>query len=214
MTQAPSRDIKPDILSIVGNGVELIEVGALDGLSRMEIEAMRPAPGEPALTDLLPDGTSVVVREDFILSRIQGCVDQLEKQGVELIVLFCGGDFSGMFQSTVPMIFPLKIMQSIVPLLTVTSRVAIMAPLPSHVEEAKRKWKDFIDNPVPVVGSPHEGMDVVRHVAEIVRDLDVDLAVLDCFGFTVAMKNEFVQISGKRTVSSRTLIARIIAEIV
>lgn len=214
LTQAPSRDIKSDILSIVGDGLEFIEVGVLDGLSRAEIIAMRPELGEPVLTDLLLDGTPVVVRENYVISRIQNCIDQLEKQGVELIVLFCGGDFSGIFHSTVPIIFPLKIMQGVVPLLTKTSRVAIMAPLPLHVDEAKRKWKDFIDEPIPVVGSPHEGINVVRHVAEIVRGLDVDLAVLDCFGFTIAHKKEFARISGKLTVSSRTLTARIIAEMV
>lgn len=40
--QSPRVDVTPDIMPIFGEQVELIQAGALDGLSREEIERMAP----------------------------------------------------------------------------------------------------------------------------------------------------------------------------
>ena len=212
LTHTPTTDIREELLLMLGEGFEIIEAGALDGLSKDDILALAPGEGESALVGALDDGTNIICREDAITTRLSQVADELEKQGVSAMVLYCGGDYRDLFHTSVPMITPLQLMRGVVPALTSTGKVAVLTPLPSQRPESIRKWDQYVKEPVPVIGNPLEGMDVVRRLAEEVRDIDVDLAVLDCFGFTIEMKKEFDRISGKPSVASRTLIARILKE--
>ena len=47
----------------------------------------------------------------------------------------------------------------------------------------------------------------------MVKDMDGDLVVLDCIGFTQEMKNMFARETGKLVVLPRTLLARVISEL-
>lgn len=49
--------------------------------------------------------------------------------------------------------------------------------------------------------------------ARQIAALDVDLVVMDCIGYTVAMKEKVRQISGKPVLLSRTLAARTAMEL-
>ena len=61
--QAPRTDVTPDLMKILGAEVELIEAGALDGLSSEQIAAMAPRPGDYVLVTRMADGTSVKICE-------------------------------------------------------------------------------------------------------------------------------------------------------
>jgi len=46
-----------------------------------------------------------------------------------------------------------------------------------------------------------------------IKEMDGDLVVLDCIGFTQEMKDMFVRKTGKLVVLPRTLLARVISEV-
>ncbi len=56
--QAPRTDVTADILPLLGD-CQLLERGGLDGLSRQEIAAFAPEPGDYVLVSRLADGSSV-----------------------------------------------------------------------------------------------------------------------------------------------------------
>ena len=56
--QSPRVDLIPEIQPILGDSVEIIQTGALDGLSKEEIAKFVPRPGENVLVSRLTDGTS------------------------------------------------------------------------------------------------------------------------------------------------------------
>ena len=56
--QSPRVDLIPEIQPILGDSVEIIQAGALDGLSKEEIAKFVPRPGENVLVSRLTDGTS------------------------------------------------------------------------------------------------------------------------------------------------------------
>ena len=89
--QSPRVDLTPEIQPILGDSVEIIQAGALDGLSKGEIAKFVPRPGENVLVSRLTDGTSATFGESYILPRLQLCIDDLEQQGVSLILLDCIG---------------------------------------------------------------------------------------------------------------------------
>jgi protein AroM len=74
--QSPRNDIIPDLKEILGKEVELIEKGALDGLSGEEINELSPKPGDYPLVTRLKDGIEVKVGKKYISSR--GCGGALE----------------------------------------------------------------------------------------------------------------------------------------
>ena len=49
--------------------------------------------------------------------------------------------------------------------------------------------------------------------AKEMAGMDVDLVVLDCIGYTSAMKERVRQLSGKPVVLSRTIAARVVMEL-
>ena len=53
----------------------------------------------------------------------------------------------------------------------------------------------------------------LEQAAHQAAELDVDLVVMDCIGYTVEMKEHFQAVSGKPVVLSRTLAARVVMEL-
>jgi len=113
-----------------GADVEIIERGALDGLSYEELHEQEGPPYDPEKPLYSPDTrTGAFVhrkgvydgilgegwcevwppRKDSII-RIQKCIDSLEQAGAELIILCCSLEYpENAFKSKVPFITPWKI---------------------------------------------------------------------------------------------------------
>ena len=104
--QSPREDVIQDLLPLMDDRVELIQAGALDGLTREDIRAFAPGQEDYVLISQLQDGSPVMFAERYILPRLQQCIELLEEQGAELILFLCTGDFPDVFHSTVPLIFP------------------------------------------------------------------------------------------------------------
>ena len=59
--QSPRPDIVPDMAAIIGPGVDILEAGALDGLTRSDVDALKPTGDDEILVTRLLDGTGVFV---------------------------------------------------------------------------------------------------------------------------------------------------------
>ena len=66
---------------------------------------------------------------------------------------------------------------------------------------------------VPLI-FPNQILQGIRQAAQQVAGLDCDLVVLDCIGYTLEMKQIFAQATGKNIVLSRTLLARVVSELI
>ena len=64
-----------------------------------------------------------------------------------------------------------------------------------------------------VAASPYEGLEGIRQAARQMAQTDCDLILLDCIGYTIEMKQIFAQATGKNVLLSRTLLARVAAEL-
>ena len=89
--QSPRVDLIPEIQPILGDSVEIIQAGALDGLSKEEIAKFVPRPGENVLVSRLTDGTSATFGESYILPRLLAL---LREQGDEFVVAHLGISFA------------------------------------------------------------------------------------------------------------------------
>lgn len=211
--QSPRKDITVDILPIFGNKVEILEVGALDGLLKENIENERPEIGEKGLISILNDGSSVFFSENFILPRLQNCIEKLEEKEVELILFLCTGKFSYNFKSKLPIIFPYDVLKNLVPLFSRNSSIGIITPKSEQIEDAKNKWGSLVNNMEVVSGSPYGDIKEIELAASKLKDKNIDIIILDCMGYTLEMKKLVERISGKPVILSRTLSARVVSEI-
>ncbi len=210
--QAPRVDVTADILPLLGH-CQLLERGGLDGLTRQEISAFAPEPGDYVLVSRLADGSSVTFAEKHVLPRMQRAVEDLQAQGCRLILFFCTGDFPDVFRADVPLIFPNRILQGVAPALTASGKIGVVTPSPLQLEQSKRKWEKYVPQAQVVAASPYEGLEGIRQAARQMAQTDCDLILLDCIGYTIEMKQIFAQATGKNVLLSRTLLARVAAEL-
>ena len=211
--QAPRVDVTADIMDIFGGNIDLFQRGGLDGLTREEIETFKPEEGDYVLVSRLTDGSSVTFAERYILGNLQKGIDALEAEGVRLIMVFCTGEFPESLTSNVPMVFPNDLLHKIVPMLTKTRHIIAMTPSPLQVDQNNAKWEGFVEKCTSVAASPYGPWEDLERAAEAAKDLDGDVIVLDCIGFTKKMKAMFAEKTGKLVILPRTLLARVISEV-
>ena len=211
--QSPRDDVVPEMKEFLGENVEIIESGALDGLKREEIEEFKPEEGDYVLISKLRDGSSVKFSERHILPRLQDCIDKLEGKGADLILFICTGVFPDIFKSTVPILYPQKIIHGVVPNLLDKGKLAIITPDKDQIKQSQEKWGEIVSNVEVVSASPYTEEDEFPEAIDILRDSDASIVVMDCMGYTGKMKERVVKETDKMVVLSRTIVARILGEI-
>lgn len=211
--QSPRDDILPDITTILGSGLEIIEQGALDGLARKEIEGLRPGKNDFPLITRLKDGSAVVVGKRKILPLLQARISSLERQKADLIALLCTDDFPHIHARKL-FLSPHRILLGTVRSIMNEGRLGVLAPLEEQKDRLREKWQKtgleiFIDNLNPYEESPAS----VR-VIERMKRHRVDLIVLDCIGYSAQIKEKINLATGRPVLLPRSLLARLINELI
>lgn len=212
--QSPRVDVTADIMGIFGENVEILQAGALDGLSSSDIAKFAPQKDDYVLVSRLVDGTSVTFAERCILPILQEKIDWLESEKCEIIMVFCTGKFPNELDTKkVPLIYPCDILDKIIPLLTKKSSIVCVTPSDLQLKQCEQKWKNYVKNVKAVNLNPYDNAEMVEYLAHEIANINADLVVLDCIGYTAEMKNIISKITGKKVVLPRTLLARVVSEI-
>ena len=119
-----------------------------------------------------------------------------------MILFLCTGDFPAVFHSKVPLIFPCKVLNGLVPALSNRGKIAVVVPTPQHVDQTEKKWNQYVKESIDLDAA-----------ARAAAKMDVDLVVMDCIGYNIGMKEQFQKLSGKRVILSRTLAVRVMMEL-
>lgn len=213
--QSPRVDITPDLMKIWQDKVNVMETGVLDDLTEKEILNLKPYENETLLVSRLRNGESAKLAEERIIPILQEKIFFLEKK-VDLIFLMCTGEFSEI-QAKVPLIQPDTILRNTVKgLLKNNQTLGVLVPNSGQVEDMKKIWPRYIDNKIVVeAGSPY-GTKVFTEIENGANELmkkGADVIVLDCMGYSNVMKTEVIKLTQKPVILPRTLIARLICEL-
>lgn len=211
--QSPRDDVVPDIMTILGPGMEIIEQGALDGLSLKEIEALKPGKNDFPLITRLRDGATAVVGKRKIRSLIQEHISSLERQHVRLIGLLCTDDFPEIQTQTL-LLLPYRILFNIVTSIMKEGRLGVLAPLEEQKESLGKKWQKtgleiIIDNLNPYQESPESDQ-----VIERMKRHRVNFIVLDCIGYSSKLKEKINLATERPVLLPRSILARLIKELI
>jgi len=210
--QSPRPDIEAELRLVLGDGPAIELVGALDGLSRAEIDCLPPDGSDDTLFTKLPSGDGVVISKAAVTVRAQGCIDRFAVQGTDITLMCCTGAFKGL----VPrghIVFPSAVLASFAEALLPAGRLGIFTPLPAQQEQTERKWGDrqWSVSVEPLL--PIHGPDDLVAAAERMAAHRPDLVIMDCMSYTTAMKQTAREITGARTLLGLSCAARAVQEL-
>lgn len=212
--QIPRVDVTPDIKRFLPD-IELLEVGALDGLSKQELIEIQPTNRETSgvLVSRMKDGSFIRIKEEPTLHYLQKGLDYLNNQGVDGILMLCTGQFPK-FNSKVPIWYPQDLLKRTVNGLLPRATLGIITPDKNQFGDVKKKWGDNgFDNVFVVAANPYSEFDLVIEKAQELAALYVDAIILDCIGYTESMKIAIKKKTGLATILSKTMVARIVSEL-
>lgn len=210
--QSPRVDMVPEMIPLLSSGCEILEIGALDGLTEHEIEQMAPQDGDYLLITRLVDGRSVTVKREAILARLQGCVDHLVARGADLVALLCTGDLPSL-GSPVPLVLPQPLLyHTVAGLAAAGAKIGVLVPLPDQVEQMRRQWAAVGVSPLIAPANPYGDGGEWDVAGRNLAAMGADLLVMDCLGYTQRAKQAVREASGKPVILARSLLARVISE--
>jgi protein AroM len=208
--QSPRSDIVPELRAILGQAVEIVEAGALDGLSAEEIAQMAPAEGDRVLVTRLRDGTSTRIGHHRVVPLLQGRLDALSPR-VEAVLLLCTGSFEP-FLSFRPILYAERLMLAMVQALA-PHHLGVITPDPDQVDEQQGRWRPAVDRLSIVSASPYTAADALPPLAVELAGRGADLIILDSLGYGLAMKAAVRRAADRPVLLPRTVMARAAAEL-
>jgi len=209
--QSPRDDVVPDMEKLLGPDFRIVQGGALDGLSRAEIEALAPRPDEFPLITRLLDGTSVVIGKERILGRLQACLDELSREATAFAIM-CTGKFPP-FRCARPVLEPERILFNTAQAIYRDGMLGVIVPIEAQRAAARAHWGRITPEVTVAVASPYAGPAPLVGAAETLAGAGARLVVLDCMGFTQAAKATVRDVTGAAVLVGASLVARMIAEV-
>lgn len=210
--QSPRPDILEELLPFFDRNIEIIEAGALDGLTTEEIAALAPGPSDRLLVTKLADGTVVHVAEEALRDCLQKKISQLEGLGAKCIFVLCTARFQGL-RSKVPLIQPGNVLNETIPKRSPQSSIGVLSPDPKQVEATRRDWHGIVNRLEVLTASPYGTASALEEVAKAFGQMEIDLIVLDCMGYREEQRRHIEVVSGKPVILSKNLAAKRAADI-
>jgi len=210
--QTPRDEIVGEMEKVLGGGVRIVQAGALDGLARGEIDALAPAPGDDdALITHLRDGATVLVAKRRIVPRLQAWLDRLAGDA-DAFAILCAGAFPP-FTSARPVLLPERCLAAVVDAAFDGGRLGVLVPIPHQLESSTRRWSRVDPRVLVTVASPYDDPARLIAASEELRRGGVSLVVMECQGFTSAMKSVVRDITGAPALLPASVLARFLAEL-
>jgi protein AroM len=211
--QSPRSDVVPDMATILGPAVDIREAGALDGLTRADIDALAPTGDDEILVTRLRDGTSVFLGKPKIVGLVEARIAALERDGAALTALLCTGAFPRL-RATRPLIQPQPVLLGLLRGMSWPGRLGVLTPSVRHVPQTEARWRRDGFEAVVAPLSPYEEEDeaAIRRSATAMSDGGAGLIVMDCMGFRRKTRDELRALTGVPVLLANLLLARVIGE--
>jgi len=212
--QSPRIDMVPEMRDIIGRNVDVLEIGALDGMSIDEVQArFSPKKGDRILCTRMADGTEVVIGKKPLLQAMQACIDSLNKKKVHLILLLCTGKFP-VFPSAALLVEAQKIMdQFMLALCRKGDTIGVLLPLSDQCGQAMKEYRNIGARLVCEAASPYATRNEVSRAARKLKAEDPRVVFMHCMGYTLGMKDAVSRITKKPTVLARSIVASSVREL-
>jgi protein AroM len=211
--QSPRPAVAAEIAAVVPPDVAIELRGALDGMSRAEIDAIAPRDATDALFTLLPNGDAVTISKKAIELRASLQLAQLKHDGVGVTMLACTGRFPNLSKVGL-LILPSVVLHRIVDAVLPRGRIGVFSPLPEQTALIDRKWRREGLEVVGVTLRPGSDDAAVDRAARAMAEKHPDLAVMDCMSYSSTNKARVRLSYSGPVILAIAAAARVVAELV
>ena len=217
IAEAPRDDVVPAIREMLPSDIRVVERGNLNGLSAGEIAALAPEAGEVGIVARLRSGGETLLSQRKILPRMQRLVDELvQDEGAELVVILCGADWSAI-QSPELVVNPGKLFPGVVAALAQGRKLGVIKPSAGQVATERARYARLGIEAVVTSASPYQGEErlaLARAAAEELCEAGCELVWMTCIGMDEPMREVVARITGKPVLLARSVLGRVIGELV
>ncbi|MBR5536890.1 MAG: AroM family protein [Clostridia bacterium] len=186
--QTPREDIARDLRQLLPAHWELRQYGALDGLTREQAENLcgYDGSGELLVTRMAGDRRQIELSADSIFARLQDCITRAEKEGADLHLMACTGNFPPyIHQKTI--LYPGVCQREAA--LAAGLPVGVLIPNEGQRAQITGWWAECGARRVRMaVADPFGAEGAVQTAVEQLKEQGAGLICLDCFGYTLAHK--------------------------
>jgi len=211
--QSPRADVLPEMEPFL-QGAEVLQAGALDELTPEEMRALAPEGSGDVLVSRLRDGSWLAMSEQKVIPLLRDRAERLCAQGAELIMVLCTGKFpEDALHVNVPVVYPQRLLYGIVPLLAAGGRLGVVTPDERQVEQVRRNWQAAAGHVTVAAANPYREDTDWNAAATQLEQAGVEWIVLDCIGYRQEQKAFLRGRTGKPVILPRTLLARLVGEI-
>ncbi len=209
--QAPRDDVVPEIRVYLPSEVEIVQAGALDGLTADEIAAHPPLGEDSTLVTRLSDGREVAVHRDFVHDRLAETIHAVG-ENVVLVGILCSGTFPPL-RAQVPVVMPHVLVRSYVSALFLPGPLGVLVPSPQQVAPMVEEIRGWGVEAIGAAVSPYAGGARLGTVARRLAERGATAFLLHCFGYSERMKGEVRAATGAPVLLVRSMLARALAEL-
>ena len=185
--QSPRPTVASEIAAVLSPGIEIELRGALDGMSRAEIDAIPPMDGYDTLFTLLPNGDGVTISKKEVERRASQQITRFKHEGVGVTLMACTGKFPNLAADGL-VILPSAILHNLVEAVLPEGRLGVFSPLPEQTALIDKKWQREGVEVVGITLRPGSSDAAVDEAARTMADLEPDLVVMDCISYTSTNK--------------------------
>ena len=211
--QSPRPTVAAEIAAVLSPNIQIELRGALDGMSRAEIDAIPPMDGYDALFTLLPNGDSVTISKKEVERRAGQQITRFKHDGVGVTMLACTGKFPNLAPEGL-VILPSAILHQLVEAVLPKGRLGVFSPLPEQTALIDKKWQRDGVEVVGVTLRPGSDDAAVDRAAQMMAELCPDLVVMDCMSYSSANKARLRAFYSGPVILAIAAAARVIEELV
>lgn len=211
--QSPRPLVANEIAAVLSPGLQIDLRGALDGMTRAEIDAIPPVDGADALFTLLPNGDAVTISKQAVEKRAAIQMQKFASEGVRVTMLACTGKFPNLAPEGL-VILPSAVVHKMVEAVLPRGRLGVFSPLKEQTALIARKWERENIEVVGLTLQPGSDDAAVDEAARKMAALSPDLIVMDCMSYTRANKARVRLAYGGPVILAIAAAARVVEELV
>ena len=197
-----------------------MEAGALDGLSLEDVRGIEILPDDYVLVSRMRDGTEVKITKRFVIPLIQEKITELEERMIAklvepfslLTVVMCTGAFP-QYESKGLVVTPQEILKGVLNGALKKGRLGVVYPTEEQMSGAQANFGSDDVQTYADVTSPYEGSEELEALAGRLSAQNLDLILLNCFGFSSDLKKYIAERTGVPTIQSNAVVARVLKEL-
>jgi protein AroM len=210
--QTPRDDVAPTFRSMLGRSVQILEAGALDGLSADALGAFRVREGEAPLETRLRGGIAIELSREALLPRLLATAAQLADR-CDSILLLCSGENPALAAACPKLIQPIHILRGAIDAIARQRVLGLIGPA-SDLDEAPAQWAPYAPRLLCAAASPYGPPAQAEAAGRDLAERGAQVIYLDCMGFNEAHRVAISRSAGLPVLAATTLTARVLCEMI